>query len=270
MLRNGLIHLGESPTAKKVLMGTPITRSMAQRFVPGEDVASAIAASKEANQLGLKVTANYLGEAEKNRDTATQAGDTYIGMLEGIAAGSLDGNISVKFTQLGQAIDEDCLRENLGRVLELAKQSDTFIRFDMESSDYTQRTLDAFEVRSGDFSGPGTGSLVHQHHLCTQGAHHPCAFIGVTPGHHCDEWIAPHRANDSQPRTHVARCQFHHGLARHKAAIHLCPPDDFQGSPVLFGVARVQVFELGEDTTVEFCSDPVKCHHRRLTDDILN
>ena len=51
----------------------------------------------------------------------------------------------MKFTQLGQDISETFLAKNLGRVLERAKETDTFIRFDMEGSDYTQRTLDAFE-----------------------------------------------------------------------------------------------------------------------------
>jgi proline dehydrogenase len=46
---------------------------------------------------------------------------------------------------MGQDIDEGFLAENLGRVLEKARSTDTFIRFDMESSDYVERTLDAFE-----------------------------------------------------------------------------------------------------------------------------
>jgi proline dehydrogenase len=40
--------------------------------------------------------------------------------------------------------DEAFLRENLGRVLETAAKHDIFVRLDMESSLYTQRTLDFF------------------------------------------------------------------------------------------------------------------------------
>jgi proline dehydrogenase len=47
---------------------------------------------------------------------------------------------------MGQDIDEDFLQENLGRVLQRGRDAGAFIRFDMEGSDYTQRTLDAFEA----------------------------------------------------------------------------------------------------------------------------
>jgi len=145
MIRRSLLFLSESRGAKKVLTGTPVTRSLSQRFVPGEEVEDVIAATREANQVGLKVTANYLGEAVRNRAQATAAADTYLEILEAIGREDLDANVSLKFTQMGQDIDEAFLAENLGRVLDRAKQSETFIRFDMEGSDYTQRTLDAFE-----------------------------------------------------------------------------------------------------------------------------
>ena len=145
MIRRGLLYLSESPGAKRILTGTPVTRSVSQRFVPGEGVDDVINAAREANAVGLKATANYLGEAVTNRDQARAAADTYVEVLDRIDREKLDANISLKFTQMGQDIDEAFLHENLGRVLERARQGEIFIRFDMESSDYTQRTLDAFE-----------------------------------------------------------------------------------------------------------------------------
>ncbi len=145
MIRRSLLFLSDSPGAKKLLTGTPLTRSMSRRFVPGERVEDVIRATEEANRKGLTVTANYLGEAVRNREQARAAANTYLDLLDRIAEGALDANISLKFTQMGQDIDEGFLRENLGRVLERAREHGTFIRFDMEGSDYTQRTLDAFE-----------------------------------------------------------------------------------------------------------------------------
>lgn len=144
MLRNGLILLSESRVAKKLVTGTPL-RAMSKRFVPGETVDELAEAMREANRGGLTVTANYLGEAEKNESTAREAATRYIAILDRIGDEGLDGNISVKFTQLGQAISDDFLAENLGRVLARAKELNVFIRFDMESSEYTERTLNAFE-----------------------------------------------------------------------------------------------------------------------------
>lgn len=146
MLRRSLLLLSESPSAKKLLTGTPLTRSVSRRFVPGERVADVVAVLREANAEGLRGTVNYLGEAVTNEAAARAAAATYIETLDRIREEDLDAGISVKFTQMGQDIDEGFLQENLQRVLVRAKAAGAFVRFDMESSSYTQRTLDAFEA----------------------------------------------------------------------------------------------------------------------------
>jgi len=118
---------------------------MARRFVPGETVDALAGAIRGANASGLTATGNYLGESVHDEPNARRAADVYLSVLDRIHEEGLDANISLKFTQLGQDISEAFLARNLGRVLERAKETDTFIRFDMEGSDYTQRTLDAFE-----------------------------------------------------------------------------------------------------------------------------
>jgi proline dehydrogenase len=145
MLRNTLIFLSESNAAKAVVTKTPLRR-MSRRFVPGEGVEDFLRASAEANALELSVTGNYLGEAEHDERTARDAVAAYLRILDGIIAEGLDGNISVKPTQVGLEIGQDFFRENLRELLERAKGANVFIRLDMESSDWTQATLDAFEA----------------------------------------------------------------------------------------------------------------------------
>src|SRR5690606_38782273 len=96
------------------------------------------------NRAGMAVTLDYLGESVRSRDEARAAADVYLQLLDRIAAERLDANVSLKLTQMGQDIDDEFLRENVGRVLDRARELDTFVRFDMESSAYTQRTLDFF------------------------------------------------------------------------------------------------------------------------------
>ena len=143
MLREALIHLGESTTAKSVVTKTPL-RGMARRFVPGEGVDDLVRAIREANAEGLTATGNFLGESTHDEASARHDAGVYLEILDRIHREGLDANVSLKFTALGQDISESFLEENLGRVLEKAKGTDTFIRFDMESSEYTQQTLDAF------------------------------------------------------------------------------------------------------------------------------
>jgi proline dehydrogenase len=92
----------------------------------------------------MKVTLDYLGESVTDRAAARAAADIYIDLINRMAAERLDANVSLKLTQMGQDIDAAFLRENVGRVLDRARAHDMFVRFDMESSEYTQPTIDFF------------------------------------------------------------------------------------------------------------------------------
>jgi proline dehydrogenase len=144
MLREGLIFLSHSRAAKAVVTRTPL-RGMSRRFVPGESVDDLVAAIHAANAEGLTATGNFLGESVHDEVNARLAADVYHDILDRIADEGLRANVSLKFTALGQDISEAFLADNLGRILERARETDNFIRFDMESSEYTQRTLEAFE-----------------------------------------------------------------------------------------------------------------------------
>lgn len=144
MLREGLIHLSKSSSAKAVVTKTPL-RGMSRRFVPGESVEDLIAAIRSANEQGLGGIANFLGESVHDEANARLAADVYFEILDTVAKENLKAYVSLKFTQLGQDISEAFLADNLGRILERAKDDGLFVRFDMESSEYTTRTLDAFE-----------------------------------------------------------------------------------------------------------------------------
>ncbi len=144
MLRNILIFLSESKVAKAVVTKTPLRR-MSKRFVPGETVESFVEAAKAANALGLKVTGNFLGEAEHDLAGAQEAAGVYLRILDAIVEHKLDANISVKPTQAGLEVGIDAFCEIMTPILQKAKEHDIFVRMDMESSDWTQITLDAFE-----------------------------------------------------------------------------------------------------------------------------
>jgi proline dehydrogenase len=144
MLRQGFIFLSQSSLARTVVTNAPLTGAAARRFVAGETVDDAIAAARELNDAGMSVTLDYLGESVSDRSEATAAADQYLEIIDRIVADGIDGNVSLKLTQMGQDIDQEFLRTNLGRVLDRAAEHDMFVRFDMESSGYVQPTLDFF------------------------------------------------------------------------------------------------------------------------------
>ena len=86
--------------------------------------------------LGESVTAGIGGRGGAVSSTSQ--------MVDDMAAAHDQVNVSVKLTQMGFDIDEDLCHRNMTKILEHAEQHDGFVRLDMESSAYTQRTLDFF------------------------------------------------------------------------------------------------------------------------------
>ncbi|MBO6584831.1 MAG: proline dehydrogenase family protein [Gracilimonas sp.] len=140
---------------------------LAKRFVAGESFTESIPKAKELNKKDLKLTLDLLGENIDDRQTATDTVDAYIRLLEGIKEQDLISSISIKLTMMGLDIDHDFTRENLFRLLDVAKAQDQFVRIDMEGSDHTQITLDIFKEafeRYGKHVGTVIQAMLHRSH----------------------------------------------------------------------------------------------------------
>jgi proline dehydrogenase len=155
MLRRAIKLVGDSGAARAIVTRTPL-RVMSRRFVPGETVEDLLRAVRATRAAGLTTTVNYLGEAVADEARALAAADTYVGLLGRLAAEGGEPNVSIKLTQLGQAIGPGVLRASLARVLDEAERVGGFVRFDMESSDHTTETLDTFvDLRASGRTGVG-------------------------------------------------------------------------------------------------------------------
>ena len=117
---------------------------LASRFVAGDTIGDAIRAVASLNREGIKATLDNLGEDSLTREQAVAAAEENLLMLRRLAEAKVDANISLKLTQLGLAIDEGLARENLTRIFQEAAKLKIFVRVDMESSAWTQKTLDLF------------------------------------------------------------------------------------------------------------------------------
>ncbi|WP_428235688.1 proline dehydrogenase family protein [Gracilimonas sp.] len=140
---------------------------LAKRFVAGESFTESIPKAKELNKKDLKLTLDLLGENVEDRQTATDTVDAYIRLLEGIKEQDLISSISIKLTMMGLDIDHDFTRENLFRLLDVAKAQDQFVRIDMEGSDHTQITLDIFKEafeKYGKHVGTVIQAMLHRSH----------------------------------------------------------------------------------------------------------
>ena len=147
MLRTSLLYLSRQQGVFNFVKNVGFARKMASRFVAGETINTAIEAVAQLNDKGISASLDLLGESVHSEAEARETGRQYLEILDRIQARKLNANVSVKLTALGQDISDDLGVEVVREVIARAKQYDSFVRLDMESSAYTDRTLDTFEQK---------------------------------------------------------------------------------------------------------------------------
>jgi len=147
MLRSALLYLSSQPQIFRFVRHNRIAKSFANRFVAGETLDTALAAVARLNARGITASLDLLGESVHNEAEARAAGREYVAMLDRIHERKANANVSVKLTAMGLDISEELCVAIMHKILQRARECGSFVRIDMESSEYTQRTIDLFEQR---------------------------------------------------------------------------------------------------------------------------
>ena len=142
MLGSFLFALSRSRALRTVAESSAVGQRISRRYVAGRTIPELIAAAATMNRAGVRVTVDYLGENVTNRDEALRSEARYHQLLDQIAQRGLDANISLKLTHLGLDVNESLAHRTVEELLQHAIEIRNFIRVDMESSAYTQRTID--------------------------------------------------------------------------------------------------------------------------------
>ncbi len=145
MIRSVVLGITERSITKKLVTDTPIGRSVARRFVTGESLDSAVAATESLNASGMAVSLDHLGEHVTNLEEARKAKQSYIACLKAIQRSGLDANISIKLTQLGLGLDDDVAASHVDEIASAASKVETTVTIDMEESAYTEATISIYE-----------------------------------------------------------------------------------------------------------------------------
>jgi proline dehydrogenase len=131
---------------------------MAMRFVAGETLDDAIAAARACNHAGMSTTLDYLGENVSTTSDAQRARDAYLQIYDRIDQEKLNANVSCKLTQLGLDLSVEFCEGMVLSIAERALAYDSFLRIDMESSIYTQRTVEL--VKRVRTQSPAVGAVI--------------------------------------------------------------------------------------------------------------
>jgi proline dehydrogenase len=127
-------------------------RRATSRFMPGETLHDALAASKS---LGVGTVLTHLGENLKDAGEAEQVTRHYLDALERVRASGLDIEVSVKLTQLGLDFSRDLCEKNLLVLVERARSHGKWLWVDIESTAYTDATLEVY--RRARAASPNVG-----------------------------------------------------------------------------------------------------------------
>ena len=136
-------------------MRRPFARRAVRKFMPGEELADALAASKALapDRIGTIVT--RLGETLTGESQADGVRDHYLMAYDEIRSKGLQSVISVKPTQLGLDHSLDACREHLDVLARKAVDTNSQLWIDMEDSSYVDRTLALYRELKSKYSPIG-------------------------------------------------------------------------------------------------------------------
>ena len=163
MLRRLLLYLSSASWARRMVTRWGIARRVARRFVAGETLDDAMSATRALNAKGLLVSLDYLGESVTHEADTVQVVATYRRIIEKIAQDRLLAGVSVKLTHLGLDIHEDLCVTNLRHILGDAKTHHIPVTIDMESSDYTDRTLRIYRTLRDEYDFDNVGTVIQSY-----------------------------------------------------------------------------------------------------------
>jgi proline dehydrogenase len=147
MLRSTLLYLSNQPRIFRFVRNNRLAKKFASRFVAGERLDEALAAVRALNAKGITASLDLLGESVTNEREARATAAEYLSILDRIHQERLDANVSLKLTAMAMDISPELCVGIMHDVLGRAQAYNTFVRLDMESSAYTEQTLQLFYDR---------------------------------------------------------------------------------------------------------------------------
>lgn len=162
-MRSLFLFLSRQRHLRRWVETSGLAQRLSSRFVAGETLDDALRVGRRINSEGIAITLDHLGESVTSLDEAAQARDVYLRTLAAIHENGVTGNVSLKLTQFGLDFSLEACRANVAQLVERAAGLANFVRIDMESSEYTERTLQLVEDLHAQYGGVGTVIQAYLH-----------------------------------------------------------------------------------------------------------
>jgi proline dehydrogenase len=161
MLRHFFLFLSTRKGLRRWMETSPLSKKFTSRFVAGETLDDAVGVVESLEREKIRSTLDHLGENVTSVEEAAASRDAYLAALARIA--NLSATVSLKLTQFGLDLDQEVCFENVRQLAAEAKRRSSRVEIDMESSEYTDRTLAIAARIAREF--PGTRSVIQAYLL---------------------------------------------------------------------------------------------------------
>lgn len=142
MTRAFFIFLSHQRLLRRWMETSSISGKLTKRFVAGRTLDDELGVCRRLLDEKILSTIDRLGENVTSLDEAAQSRDAYLEVLDRIRESGLPSTVSIKLTQFGLDFSGDACYQNVRQLVAKAREIGTSIEIDMESTDYTDRTLD--------------------------------------------------------------------------------------------------------------------------------
>jgi proline dehydrogenase len=141
-LRSTLLYLSRRPRLRRWVETSPVAARLTSRFIAGLTLGEALDVCERLKREDILVSLDRLGESVTSLEEAETSCNEYVALLGRVVERGLEASISIKPTQFGLALSAEACRKNIGRLVEEAARLGRVVEIDMESSDYTESTLE--------------------------------------------------------------------------------------------------------------------------------
>jgi len=141
-MRQFFLFLSRHQGLRRWMETSSVAKKLTQRFIAGETLEEVLAVCEQLQAEGIFSALDHLGENVTSLEEAAGSLDAYLVALDQIAARHLPATVSIKITQFGVDFSEQACLDNARRLAAKATATGSRVEIDMESSIYTDRTLD--------------------------------------------------------------------------------------------------------------------------------
>lgn len=151
MFRHIFLFLSRQRTLRRWMETSDLAKRLTRRFIAGQGLEDVLSASRKIEGDGLLVTLDHLGENVTTIEEARASRDVMLKAQDEISRRGLRATVSIKLTQFGLDLGDEVCRANVEPLVAKAREMGSLVEIDMESSDYTDRTLAVVEQMHAEY-----------------------------------------------------------------------------------------------------------------------